>query len=492
MKAKKTSSKVCKDDNIVEVCPTPARTKARKTSAKVCKDDDIVEVNTLWIGKTLPEFVPLCLQSYLDTGHRVSWWVYAHERKEDFAKPAMQEMLKHDQLRIRDAGTIFAFDVAQKFWFHGIGDNAQYAGWAVFSDLFRYELLARQGGWWVDGDSVSVRSLKDLTADSIVVCTERHRGDRRSTGAVAVPDQDITEELGASAKFMIPPEVEEHDDEGTLDGNTGAKCLRILHEWLRCTVLPAKYDPCLITNSHIYVPAAAKEWMSELARDLRGVLEHYAESVRKKGVAFVQRRKDFPRGGGLVGMVAFQKAIRTLLRNELKLRSSERTLSCHVVHWRVFNPIEAIDAAGMADVLAGREVLKGSSVRSLHIFRQVRDYWQERGARMPPLSVQVSDETPTKHVSVKRERTSRPEKPIETREVASDGGPLLKRQRIRPLVGTAAEASPLGASTLLGGAVASVKQPSLPSQLYLDWVVPDAWSEFYLADGEFQTWIDQA
>jgi mannosyltransferase OCH1-like enzyme len=129
-----------------------------------------LDVHTLWIGKSLPEWVSSCVASYARTGHNVNWWRYPEERDPE---QKTKDEVANANIVVRDANEIVRYEIAKGMYFYGMGSEGKWEGWAPFSDLFRYAVIAQYGGWWVDADAVSVRSLADFTGSEAIVCTER-------------------------------------------------------------------------------------------------------------------------------------------------------------------------------------------------------------------------------------------------------------------------------------------------------------------------------
>lgn len=91
-----------------------------------------------WFGEELPPYQQLAIKSFLDHGHRYALYAY---RK--FDVPPGTELM--DAREILPASRIF-FYAPQA----GAGDR----NIAGFSNVFRYHLLERRGGWWVDADVI--------------------------------------------------------------------------------------------------------------------------------------------------------------------------------------------------------------------------------------------------------------------------------------------------------------------------------------------------
>jgi len=94
-------------------------------------------VHGLWIGK-LGDIQQLSIRSFLKIGHPYHLWVY------DLPKNIPKGTI------IRDANEIFPKNMVFKHWSGNL---------ATFADMFRYKLLYKYGGWWVDLDLVCLKPL---------------------------------------------------------------------------------------------------------------------------------------------------------------------------------------------------------------------------------------------------------------------------------------------------------------------------------------------
>jgi mannosyltransferase OCH1-like enzyme len=84
---------------------------------------------TFWHGNALSPYEIACLTSFIAHGHEVEVFVYS-----DLEAPT--------GVRLRDAREILPFEQ-----FFLIGGKV-----AAFADVFRYNMLYKLGGWWVDSD----------------------------------------------------------------------------------------------------------------------------------------------------------------------------------------------------------------------------------------------------------------------------------------------------------------------------------------------------
>jgi hypothetical protein len=108
-------------------------------------------VNGLWIGSELSKVEQLTIRSFMDNGHSFRLWIY----DEAVRKYVPGGAIIADANNVIPASRIFNYAQRNKYG-HGKGS---YAG---FSDIFRYQLLYKYGGWWVDMD---VTCLKPLDFD---------------------------------------------------------------------------------------------------------------------------------------------------------------------------------------------------------------------------------------------------------------------------------------------------------------------------------------
>lgn len=93
---------------------------------------------TLWIGDALGPVERACLRSVARQGHRVA--LYCYRRPEGLPK----------EVEVRDASAIIPFSEISAPWC---------ARADLYSDWFRYELLKRGLGTWIDADIYLVKPL---------------------------------------------------------------------------------------------------------------------------------------------------------------------------------------------------------------------------------------------------------------------------------------------------------------------------------------------
>jgi hypothetical protein len=116
-------------------------------------------VNSLWVGESLTLLEKLTLKSFVDNGYIFKLWVYNDQIKEEL--PCNVELC--DANKILPAERIFVYK--------NKGDcrGGSYGG---FSDIFRYHLLYKEGGVYIDMD---VTCLKPFDFDAQEYCLRPHR-----------------------------------------------------------------------------------------------------------------------------------------------------------------------------------------------------------------------------------------------------------------------------------------------------------------------------
>lgn len=98
----------------------------------------MAKFQSFWFGEQLPPYQRLAMKSFVDHGHEYVLYTY-----KALDVPAGVEL--------RDANGILP---ESRVFFYGERAGVGHGSVAGFSNLFRYELLLRVGGWWVDADIV--------------------------------------------------------------------------------------------------------------------------------------------------------------------------------------------------------------------------------------------------------------------------------------------------------------------------------------------------
>jgi hypothetical protein len=125
---------------------------------------------SFWFGDELPPYQRLAMKSFLDFGH--DYILYAYR---SFDVPAGVEL--------RDAAEILR---ESRVFHYGARADVGQGSVAAFSNLFRYALLHREGGWWVDADLVCLSEdmppgdafmgweYEDLVGNAVLKFPARH------------------------------------------------------------------------------------------------------------------------------------------------------------------------------------------------------------------------------------------------------------------------------------------------------------------------------
>jgi len=146
-----------------------------------------MRINTLWVGKRLSNIETLCLKSWLAQGHDVSLYQY-----NDIANvPAGVACC--DANKILPESRIFRYTPQPGHPGGGLGG---------FANLFRYHLLAEQGGWWLDTDVVLLRPLTWLDKREYVFAWQND--DSINNAVIKVPPKS---ELCTAILDAIPEDV---------------------------------------------------------------------------------------------------------------------------------------------------------------------------------------------------------------------------------------------------------------------------------------------
>ncbi|MBC6417071.1 MAG: galactosyltransferase Lgt5, partial [Rhodospirillales bacterium] len=102
-------------------------------------DDPKFQCHALWIGERLPPLARACLGSFLRFGHRVV--LYSYGPLADLP----------DGIELKDAASVVRPE--------RIVRHARTKSPALFANHFRYKLLEREPGYWIDCDLYCIRPL---------------------------------------------------------------------------------------------------------------------------------------------------------------------------------------------------------------------------------------------------------------------------------------------------------------------------------------------
>lgn len=124
------------------------------------RNSDVIQ--SFWQGDTLSDMERMCILSYLKRGHPFHLYVYRAPRN------CPSGTCLKDASEIMPEESVF-IDV--------------FGGFVNFSNIFRYMLLYRRGGWWVDMDTVC---LRPFNFDAPYVFSSEQRGDRFSVNTTYI------------------------------------------------------------------------------------------------------------------------------------------------------------------------------------------------------------------------------------------------------------------------------------------------------------------
>ena len=107
-------------------------------------------IQSLWIGKSLSKLEQLSMKSFIDHGH--TYHLYTYDNVENIPNGVVvkdgNDILSKDEIYTYKNGSVSAF-----------------------SNLFRFTLLYKKGGYWVDTDLICLKKFT-FKEDDIVLSTE--------------------------------------------------------------------------------------------------------------------------------------------------------------------------------------------------------------------------------------------------------------------------------------------------------------------------------
>lgn len=146
---------------------------------KALTDDNRI-IQSLWVDGALSLLEQLSVKSFLTNGHDYHLYIYGDVKNIP------------DGVTVRDAREIMPEDqifTLQEGW----GKGSHGGG---FSDLFRYHLLKKHGGWWVDTDIVALKPF-DFPSEYVVASSfEGEYGSLANGCVLKLPaDSEVAEYL---------------------------------------------------------------------------------------------------------------------------------------------------------------------------------------------------------------------------------------------------------------------------------------------------------
>ena len=161
-------------------------------------------IRSLWVGSALPAAQAACIRSFLRVGHVFELFCYGVPRNLPVG------VIVRDAREYLPADRVFAYGPAA-------GKSAGSLG--AFSNLFRYMLLEREGGWWVDTDVFCLRPFPALAPGQIVVASERSKSGHTAAATCVLG-------CGSPAAPLMRRCLDEslaHDPARLIFGQTGPK-----------------------------------------------------------------------------------------------------------------------------------------------------------------------------------------------------------------------------------------------------------------------------
>jgi hypothetical protein len=103
--------------------------------------------NIFWDGE-LSTFEKKCIKSYVDNGFKVKLWSY--------------DSKELDGCESCDASLVLDKSYIGKIKQYHPNISSERSNMAAFSDMFRFTLIAKNGGWWFDADCFCLKNQEDF------------------------------------------------------------------------------------------------------------------------------------------------------------------------------------------------------------------------------------------------------------------------------------------------------------------------------------------
>ena len=124
-------------------------------------------LQTFWTGKPLSRMERAALQSYVNVGYTVH--IYTYNPLNEFKKQVPSRHIKvHDAREILPEEQLFQYDGRAE-----IGKRDDAYSYLPFSDLFRFTMLHKNGGAWIDLDIFMMRPIPPSVLKPYVFSSER-------------------------------------------------------------------------------------------------------------------------------------------------------------------------------------------------------------------------------------------------------------------------------------------------------------------------------
>lgn len=131
-------------------------------------------IQSLWIGDSLSKSEQLCVKSFVDNGHEYHLYTYGD------VKNIPEGVIVKDGNEIVSEKQIFRY---------------KNGSLSAFSNLFRFALLYRKGGYWADADLICTRHF--VFNEPFVFSSEPVRGETKINAGLIKMPKDSKEALDA-------------------------------------------------------------------------------------------------------------------------------------------------------------------------------------------------------------------------------------------------------------------------------------------------------
>ena len=106
------------------------------------------EANFFWSGD-LSIYELANFKSFKENGFIVNVWIYLNEEKTN--------LNEFQEFNVKDASEILDISMLKKFT-----QGNQKANLSSFSNIFRFQLLKKYGGWWFDADCICLKNVDEF------------------------------------------------------------------------------------------------------------------------------------------------------------------------------------------------------------------------------------------------------------------------------------------------------------------------------------------
>jgi hypothetical protein len=129
--------------------------------------NNLERVGSLWVGNKLSNLEILSIRSFILNDH--PYHLYVYNDIENLPEGVILE----------DANKI----VPEKDIFRAPGSNGRPGSLGAFSDYFRFKMMEKEGGYWVDTDIICIRPF-DFKEPYVFASENTHRGEQEATSGV--------------------------------------------------------------------------------------------------------------------------------------------------------------------------------------------------------------------------------------------------------------------------------------------------------------------